>query len=270
MQRVEIRRGDVALSCLDSGSGEDVVVLLHGLAGSALELLPTATSLLPDHRAIVIDQRGHGHSTRRPGDLSRRAYVSDVVSVLKERAVDAPVTLVGQSMGGHTAMLTAAWVPAVVRRLVMLEAGVGGADTDDYPSKLGTFFASWPVPFRDKRAAAEFLGTRPIAQSWISDLEERSDGWWPRFDPDVTQGAITPVAERARWHEWEQIKVRTLLVTGQRGSIPEAEIAGMLATGTAVTHAVVPNAGHDVHLEQHDAWVRVLRRRRRDPCRARL
>ena len=45
-------------------------------------------------------------STTRPGDLSREAFVADVIHVI-ESAVGGPVALVGQSMGGHTAMLVA-------------------------------------------------------------------------------------------------------------------------------------------------------------------
>ncbi|MEV0396132.1 alpha/beta fold hydrolase [Polymorphospora rubra] len=259
MERVEIRNGSVTLSCLDSGSGGDPVVFLHGLAGSARELWPSAAALLPDHRVVAVDQRGHGHSTRRPADLSRRAYVDDVVSVIGALGIDPPVTLVGQSMGGHTAMLTAAWHPDLVRRLVMVEAGVGGPAGEDLPAKLGAWFASWPAPFRDARAAAEFLGATPMAQAWIRDLEQRADGLWPRFDADVMRDAIAGVVETARWREWQRVTAETLLVSGGSGTIQQAELARMCAMRTDVTHVVVPDAGHDVHLEQHQAWVDVLR-----------
>jgi pimeloyl-ACP methyl ester carboxylesterase len=259
MRRVEIRRDGVVLSCLDGGSGDDVVVLLHGLAGSAQEMLPTGAALVPEHRVIAVDQRGHGYSTRRPRDLSRRAYVDDVVAVVDQLAGGGPVTVVGQSMGGHTAMLTAAWHPGLVRGLVMLEAGVGGMGAEDYPAKLGDWFASWPVPFPDEQAAAVFLGGRPIALSWVGDLERRDDGLWPRFEPDVMRAAITAVAEKARWAEWQQVKAPTLLVYGQNGTQPAAEVQQMRAVRPDVAHVVIPDAGHDVHLEQHEAWVRVLR-----------
>src|SRR5258707_231759 len=139
MERVEVRRDGVVLSCLRDGAGE-VVVLLHGLAGSAQEMLPTAKAVLPNYRVIAIDQRGHGHSSRRPGDVSRRAYVDDVVAVVAELAGGGPVTLVGQSMGGHTALLVAGWHPDLVRRLVLVEAGVGGGEDQDYPARLGAWF----------------------------------------------------------------------------------------------------------------------------------
>jgi len=157
-------------------------VLLHGLAGSAREMAVT----LPGHRVIAPDQRGHGHSCRRPADLSRAAYVADVVRVIEELAGGGPVALAGQSMGAHTAMLTAAEHPALVSRLVMLEGGVGGSE-DDYPARLGTWFASWPVPFASPAAAIEFLGATALARSWAEDLAERADGYWPRLDPDIMQ-----------------------------------------------------------------------------------
>jgi pimeloyl-ACP methyl ester carboxylesterase len=260
MRRLEVRRDGVVLSCLDGGTGDGVIVLLHGLAGSGQEMLPTAQALIPDYHVIAMDQRGHGQSTRRPQDLSRRAHVEDVVAVVAEVAAGGPVTVVGQSMGGHTAMLFAAWHPNLVHRLVLLEAGVGGGDAqDDYPARLGDWFASWPVPFADLQSATDFLGSTPIARAWLRDLDRRTDGLWPRFEPDVMRATIAAVADSARWDEWRQIQVPTLLVQGQNGTMAATEVQRMLSSRTDVTHVVIPDAGHDVHLEQPDAWVRVLR-----------
>ncbi|MEU4221736.1 alpha/beta hydrolase [Actinoplanes sp. NPDC026623] len=259
MKRAEIHRDDVRLSCLDGGSGHDVVVLLHGLAGSGREMRATAESLLPGRRVIAMDQRGHGRSTRRPRDLSRSAYVDDVVAVIGELAGGGPVTLVGQSMGGHTAMLTAARHPGLVSGLVMLEAGVGGRDdTDDYPARLGAWFASWPVPFRDARAAAGFLGSTPIARSWVDDLEERADGLWPRFEPEVMRAAIEPVAESPQWAQWARVTAPTLLVRGENGTTTADEVSRMVELRPDVEHAVIAGAGHDAHLENPGEWARLL------------
>ena len=223
-------------------------------------MLPAAESLLQGgYRVIAVDQRGHGCSTRHPRDLSREAYVHDVVAVIEQLAAGGPVSLVGQSMGGHTAMLVAARHPALVHRLVMLEAGVGGGDNaTSYPAKLGDWFRSWPIPFSNAAAAAEFLGSTPIARSWVRDLEDRPDGLWPRFEPEVMQAAITAVAERSRWEEWQAVEAPTMLIRGDNGTLPEAEVRQMLALRPHVRHVVIPDAGHDVHLEQHDASVQVL------------
>jgi len=253
IERRETSRGDVRLSYLRGGEAGDPVILLHGLAGSAEEMAPTAAALIGRHRVIALDQRGHGHSTRRPADLSRQAYVDDVVAL-----IDKPVTLVGQSMGAHTALLVAADHPDLVRGLVLLESGVGGA-TDDYPIRLGAFFASWPVPFADERAAAEFLGSRSIVGAWIRDLERRADGLWPRFDPDIMESAIQAVADTARWDAWARVAARTLLVRGEHGTVHDGEWRRMLELRPDAEHVVVPDAGHDVHLDRPDAWTTILR-----------
>ncbi|MBL7255255.1 alpha/beta fold hydrolase [Paractinoplanes lichenicola] len=225
-----------------------LIVVLHGLAGSADEMAPLAARLsAAGHRVVAPDQRGHGHHERHPADVSREAYVADVLALLDE-----PAFLVGQSMGAHTAMLAAAADPSRVRGLVMIEGGVGGS-TDDYPERLRAYFASWPIPFADESAAREFLGDRPITDAWIAGFERRPDGLWPRFDPDVMKAAIAPVAATARWSEWRSLTVPVLQILGEHGSIPPDEVEQM-----AAPRVVVPGAGHDVHLEAPDETARLI------------
>ena len=207
----------VELRCYDTGVGGDAVVILHGLAGSAREFLPTAEAL-PEFRTVLVDLRGHGASTRCPGDLSREAFVADVVRVIE--AVGPPVALVGQSMGGHTAMLVAAARPDLVSRLVLLEADAGGGGDGDHAA-MGQYFRSWPVPFPGRQAAREFLGEGPLAQAWADDLEERAGGFWPRFDAGVMMEAISAVAD-TRWAEWESVAAPALVVYGENGMFPDA------------------------------------------------
>ncbi|GAA2376782.1 alpha/beta hydrolase [Dactylosporangium salmoneum] len=259
--RVTLDRGEVSLSCLVAGAGGGRVVLLHGLAGDAGELHPTAEALARGHRVAVPDQRGHGRSTRRPADVSRRAYAADAAAVIERLCDGRPAVLVGQSMGGHTAMLTAAWYPHLVRGLVMLEAGVGGTapGDEDYPARLGAWFAGWPVPFADRAAAVRYLGANPLAEAWADAMEAGEDGLRPRFDADVMRAAIEPVAARARWEEWACVTAPTLLVRGEHGKIPAAEDERMRAERPDAGYAVIPGAGHDAHLDAPQAWLAVLR-----------
>jgi pimeloyl-ACP methyl ester carboxylesterase len=249
MRRVTVEH----LSCLVSEADGPPVVLLHGLAGSAREMTVT----LPGHQVIAPDQRGHGHSIRRPADLSREAYVADVVRVIEALGGDGPVALAGQSMGAHTAMLTAARHPGLVSRLVMLEGGVGGS-VDDYPGRLGKWFASWPVPFPSRTAAVEFLGAGSLARAWAEELEHRPDGYRPRFDADIMEAAIREVAATAQWESWQRLRVPTLLVRGAESRIPDEEIARMLELRPGVELVTIPDSGHDAHLDQPADWQRVL------------
>lgn len=233
------------------------MVLLHGLAGSSREFGPTAAALVDDFRVLLIDQRGHGRSTRRPADLSRTAFVDDVAAVIEQLAPGERVSIVGQSMGAHTAFLTAAARPDLVDRLVMLEGHVEGTDPAEARS-LGKWFASWPLPFADADAARAFLGEGPLTTAWIDDLEQVSGGLRPRFDADVMEQVITAVHE-SRWSEWEELITPTLVLFAEHGmfSLKQQEELARRRPGTRT--ATLPGASHDAHLDAHEAWVEALR-----------
>ena len=228
------------------------LLLLHGLAGHSGEWDATAHLLRGRHRVVAFDQRGQGASERRPGDVSRSAYVMDVVAVIEALGLE-DVVLVGQSLGGHTAMLTAAAHPELVRALVMVEAGPGGAEPDPRETaRIGEWLASWPVPFPSPAVAAEFFGGGPAGAGWAAGLEEREDGWWPRFEPDLMVDSLTELSQHSFRREWEQVACPTLVVLAESGIIPSEEVYAMTRTrpGTAMVH--VPGAGHDLHLEAPD------------------
>jgi pimeloyl-ACP methyl ester carboxylesterase len=148
--QISVRLPDVTLSCLDSRTQGPCVVLVHGLAGHAAEWDRTAEVLAARCRVIAFDQRGHGQSSCRPADLSREAFVRDVVAVIDRLGSGEPVSLVGKSMGAHTAMLTAAAYPQLVDRLVMVEGGVGGGGTA-VVRRLSTGYAPGQSPFLIER-----------------------------------------------------------------------------------------------------------------------
>ncbi|MFI6155968.1 alpha/beta fold hydrolase [Kitasatospora sp. NPDC051170] len=251
-----VREG-VHLSCRDRSGPGVPIVLLHGLAGHAGEWDALAAHLGGHHRLVAVDQRGHGASERRPGDVSRGAYVADVVAVVEQLGLHRPV-LVGQSLGGHTAMLTAAAHPDLAGGLVLVEAGPGRADPG-LPAAIGEALGAWPLPFPSRAAAVGFFGGGTVGEGWAGGLEERDGGWRPRFDTDVMVEALAEIARRSFWDEWTGLSCPTLAVFGQAGIIPAEETAAMLERRPETVAASVPGAGHDVHLEHPEALGRLLR-----------
>lgn len=251
-----VHRDGTDLHVLDIGGPGPPVVALHGLAGSAREFLPTAKALGHRYRVLLVDQRGHGHSTRRPVDTSREAFVADTVAVIERCAGGAPARLVGQSMGAHTAFLVAAARPDLVERLVLLEGHPGG-DGPENAARLRDFFASWPVPFRDHAAARDHLGGGPLAEAWVADLERTDDGLRPRFDADV-MGAVAAGSVSDRWAAWESLTVPTSAVFAEHGMFSEDQRREAVLRGPAVRRVDLPGVGHDAHLEAPEAWARTL------------
>lgn len=253
-----IRSNGVELHLLDTGGSGLPVVILHGLAGSSTEFVATAEALRPEFRTVLVDQRAHGRSTRRPADTSRRAFVGDTIAVITRIFGEVPVRLVGQSMGAHTAILTAAERPDLIDRLVLLEGHVRGSDTPDEARSLGQFFASWPLPFVDLDAARGFLGDGALARAWIADLEPRPDGLWPRFDADVMESVIAG-AHAPRWREWESLTVPTLAVFADKGMFTDDEKDELIAHRPRTQRVDLAGASHDAHLDAFDAWIGALR-----------
>ncbi|MFJ6481001.1 MULTISPECIES: alpha/beta fold hydrolase [unclassified Streptomyces] len=251
-----VREG-VRVSCRDWGGSGPSVVLLHGLAGHAGEWDAVARDLSPRYRVVALDQRGHGASERRPQDVSRAAYVADTVAVVEQLGLRQPV-LVGQSLGGHTAMLAAAAHPGLFRALVLVEAGPGGPNRD-VQVEIGGWLDAWPRPFPSREAAVEFLGGGPVGEGWAAGLVEREGGWWPRFERDVMVGSLAEVAQRSFWDEWSKVTCPTLAVLGQNGIIPPGEVSDMLRRRPETVALSVPRTGHDVHLERPDVLRRALR-----------
>lgn len=255
---LRVGRGEVTLAVTDLGGDGPPLLLLHGLAGSSRELLPTAAALADSHRVLLMDQRGHGRSTRRPQDLTRRAFVDDVVEVLEQVAPGRPCVLVGQSMGAHTALLVAAGRPDLVSHLVMLEGHAGGSDDPGSAVGLGRYFASWPVPFADEDEARAFLGSEAIVDAWVADLERTPAGLRPRFDADVMLRTIEAVDE-PRWTEWEELQVPTLAVFAREGMFSEAERAELIRRRPSSERIDLAAGSHDAHLDAFDEWIGALR-----------
>jgi pimeloyl-ACP methyl ester carboxylesterase len=225
------------------------VVLLHGLAGYRDEWNSTAAWLRDaGYRVATYDGRGHGDSTRRPADVSREATVADAAAVLRTIG-GGPHVLMGQSLGGHTAFLTAAAHPELVSALVVLEAGPAYGEPNDH---IKNWLASWPLPFPSRDAAADFLGHGDdrIGAAWADGL---GVDLAPRFDPDIIVATIRAHAGRAYWDQWASITVPTMAVLAENGYIDSAEEQEMRRLRPDATMVRLPGLGHDLHLQDPDA-----------------
>ena len=255
---VVVRRDGGRLSCRDFGGTGPAALLLHGLAGHAEEWSETAAWLTARCRVVAVEARGHGRSTREPADVSREAHVADAATVVEELGL-APVVLVGQSLGGHTAMLLAARRPDLVRGLVVAE-GSPAAGADDLGGQVQESLGRWPVPFASQEAAVAFFGGPGLrAEAWAAGLQARDGEWWPRFDIGVLVRTLREAVRRPQWDQWARIRCPVLVVRGHAGRIPPADAHAMVDALGGRARLVEPaGAGHDVHLERPAEWRRAV------------
>jgi pimeloyl-ACP methyl ester carboxylesterase len=134
------RHGSVEIAFLDEGEG-DPVVLVHGFA-STKEVnwvnpgwLATLTGA--GRRAIALDNRGHGQSTRLydPAGYHSARMAEDVCALLDHLAIRR-ADLMGYSMGARIVAFAAATAPQRVRSLILGGLGLRLVDGVGLPESI--------------------------------------------------------------------------------------------------------------------------------------
>ena len=98
------------------------IVFLHGITGTLSNFASLASTLAADHRCVLLDLPGHGLSG--PMDLDgsrpRSLLVEAIQEVIRQTAGDTSTVLVGNSLGGMTALYVAADRPELVAGVAVL------------------------------------------------------------------------------------------------------------------------------------------------------
>jgi pimeloyl-ACP methyl ester carboxylesterase len=109
----------------DGSPDHEVIVLVHGLAGSLATWAPVLTELAGrdgDRTVIALDLAGHGGSVNANADCSLGGYADGIRDLLATLGHD-HATLVGHSLGGGVAMQFAYQFPEWCDRLVLVSSG---------------------------------------------------------------------------------------------------------------------------------------------------
>jgi pimeloyl-ACP methyl ester carboxylesterase len=110
----------------DVGEG-DVILLLHGMAGSSETWRAVIPQLAKRYRVVAPDLLGHGQSAKPRGDYSLGAFAVWLRDLLDELGITG-ATIVGHSLGGGVAMQFVYQHPDYCKRLVLISSGGLGPD----------------------------------------------------------------------------------------------------------------------------------------------
>src|SRR5499433_843168 len=135
------------------GAGRPLI-LLHGGLGSGEKFGPILPALTAQHQVIAPDLQGHGRTADIDRPLDVRLMADDIAALIEHLGLDEP-DVVGYSLGGGVALLTAIKYPAMVRRLVT--ASVNIRRDAIYPEMLAQ-------QAQVGAAAAEFMKDTPMYQ----------------------------------------------------------------------------------------------------------
>lgn len=156
----------------DTGAGDDVVILLHGLGGTAQSWELVARHLgATGFQLIALDMRGHGLSEKPSQGYSLSTFSRDLCDLVEHSGAKRCV-LVGHSLGGYLALEYASryanesQAPAAV---VLVDGGIG--QLNEFPN------ATWSAA-RDVLTRPDFENL-PL-EALLNRLRHPDRAWRPR------------------------------------------------------------------------------------------
>lgn len=263
---MRIRSGDVHLHAQVCGHGPPLV-LLHGFLGSGESWADVVPALARSYSCITVDLLGHGGSDcpENWGRYTMDRCVRDVGAVLDFLGLGR-VALLGYSMGARVALTFAIHHPSGVSALVCESANPGIEDEDERRLRLARDSKFAHAIERDGMDAfVRFWEALPLFESHRVlpvDVQARQRAIRRCQQPSGTAGSLrglgvgrqTPV-----WRKLQELVMPALLVAGWEDAKYREVALRMGALMPAAELAIVPEAGHAVHLEKPQAFVeRVL------------
>jgi 4,5:9,10-diseco-3-hydroxy-5,9,17-trioxoandrosta-1(10),2-diene-4-oate hydrolase len=261
---------DIRLHYHEDGDGP-AVVMLHGGGPGASGLSNFGRNLpvfAKRYRTILVDQPGFGDSDKPEITKQYFTFAADALVTLLDKLGVERAHLVGNSLGGGTAVRFALNYPDRAGRLVLMAPGglslnVFSPDPTEGIKRLYAFAAP-PGPTKEK--LAEFLKALVFNQELITDelVEERLRA---ASDPEslramASMGASFTRPETARdgmlWREAYRLRQRVLLIWGREDRVNplDGALAALKLIPRAELH-VFGRCGHWAQLERFDEFNRL-------------
>ncbi|HVU73416.1 MAG TPA: alpha/beta fold hydrolase [Mycobacteriales bacterium] len=209
------------------------MLFIHGATASGtFEWARLADALSAEHRCVLPDLRGHGHSPMPPEPITTEAICADLRALCAELAVEHP-HVVGFSFGAETALWLELTDPGFARSLTLISPGTGRPADYRMPS-ITWMEKGWPPRLRALHE--EVHGP----EHWRVLLRALQD--------DSATRSELPVERLA------SVRCPVLLVSGENDEPTRRTQAHRFADANAGARlAVVAEASHPVHHERPTA-----------------
>jgi pimeloyl-ACP methyl ester carboxylesterase len=139
-----VRARGVEFHYAEAGSGDDVVLCLHGWPQHWYEWRHLLPALAERHRVIALDQRGFGWSEAPKGGYEKENLADDVLAVLDELGIER-VKLVGHDWGGWIGFLLCLKAPQRFEKYLSLNILPPWTSIRQMAPHLWRFWYQWMI-----------------------------------------------------------------------------------------------------------------------------
>jgi pimeloyl-ACP methyl ester carboxylesterase len=261
------------------GNATRRVVMLHGWMDVSASFQFLVDALKADWDVYAPDWRGYGLTQWGKSDCYWFPdYLADLDTLLERLHADAPVNLVGHSLGANVACLYAGVRPARIRRLVNLE-GFGMSETQ--PDQAPKRYARWLDELRAGTGFRPYASFDALADRLLQGnarlTRERASFLARHWGHEDSQGQVALRGDPAhkivypvlyRYEEaracWREVTAPTLWVDASeskglaRVGLDAAQYAERRASFRNLRYATLSDAGHMLHHDQPETLAQLI------------
>jgi pimeloyl-ACP methyl ester carboxylesterase len=256
------------------------LLLVHGGRDHCRNWDWAAEALRDEWHIIAPDLRGHGDSQwSTDANYTMAGYIYDLAQLIHQQRL-APVTIIAHSLGGVISLRYAGLYPQTVRRLVAIE-GIGPS-----PERLAEYRARTIVDRKDEwiREQRMLAGRLPRRYASIEDafkrmqeenqhltaeqarhltehgVNQNEDGTFSwKFDNYVRAFPPYDMSRRDIQLLWGRIACPTLLLHGKESWSGDPVADGRAAHFRHATVIGIDGAGHWLHHDRTDEFLKTVR-----------
>ncbi|MCZ6869383.1 MAG: alpha/beta hydrolase [Gammaproteobacteria bacterium] len=254
------------------------MLLIHGTRDHGHNWEWVAQALRTDYHIVAPDLRGHGDSEWAVGgSYSTTEYVYDIAQLIHQTKL-APITIIAHSLGGGLALKYAGIYPENVTKLVVIE-GMGGPpswyrSTQPVHTRMRNWIESMRklsgrIPRRYTSLEGAYhrmeevnshLDPERARHLTIHGANQNEDGTFSwKFDNYTRSMSPFDMPHDDATSLWENIRCPILMISGSEGFGRRVGHDDVLKPFKDARHVVIDDAGHWVHHDQLDEFVKVTR-----------
>ncbi len=244
----------ISTTFVNQGSGDKPLLLLHGFDSSVLEFRRLLPLLATKNQTLAVDLLGFGFTARQPTIVYDKDNIKTHLYHFWKTLINQPVTLIGASMGGATAIDFTLTYPEVVEKLVLIDSAglTGGSPLTKlmFPplDKWATDFLRNPkIRQSISRAAYKDKSFADADAQVCASLHLEMPNWSQALISFTKSGGYQPF----RFTKISQLQQQTLILWGDNDKILGTKEANRFKLAIPNSKIVwIKDCGHVPHLEK--------------------